>query len=116
VFLFSKRQASERGGREKCLQTTLHPKTAISDYYSLERCEYAVSQLVDDTEEDDEKEEEEEVQSSSLIKISSRDDANVVAPLFSLGERLRELPSASTGFDERRRLDVVPARVVVRAF
>ena len=36
--------------------------------FFLERCEYAVSQLVDDTEEDDEKE---EVQSSSLIKTSS---------------------------------------------
>ena len=32
LFFFLER---ERKGREKCLQTTLHPKTAISDYYSF---------------------------------------------------------------------------------
>ena len=41
--------------RKKNVSTT-PPKTALLSDYSLKRCEYSVSQLVDDTEEDDEKE------------------------------------------------------------
>ena len=53
--------------------------------YSIERCEYSVSQLVDDTEEDDEKEEEEEeeVQSSSL-KTSHRETTRTSSHHYSV--------------------------------
>jgi len=50
--------------------------------YSIERCEYSVSQLVDDTEEDDEKEEE-EVQSSSL-KTSHRETTRTSSHHYSV--------------------------------
>ena len=52
-------------------------------YYSLERCEYSVSQVVDDTEEDDEKEEEEEVQSASL-KTSHRETTRTSSHHYSV--------------------------------
>ena len=57
----------------------------LSEYYSIERCEYSVSQLVDDTEEDDEKEEEEEeeVQSSSL-KTSHRETTRTSSHHYSV--------------------------------
>jgi len=52
--------------------------------YSIERCEYSVSQLVDDTEEDDEKEEEEkEVQSASL-KTSHRETTRTSSHHYSV--------------------------------
>ena len=71
----------ERDGREKCLQTTPPKNCALSEY-SIERCEYSVSQLVDDTEEDDEKEEE-EVQSSSL-KTSHRETTRTSSHHYSV--------------------------------
>ena len=53
--------------------------------YSIERCEYSVSQVVDDTEEDDEKEEEEEeeVQSASL-KTSHRETTRTSSHHYSV--------------------------------
>ena len=73
----------ERDGREKCLQTTPPKNCALSEY-SIERCEYSVSQLVDDTEEDDEKEEEEEEVQSSSLKTSHRETTRTSSHHYSV--------------------------------
>jgi hypothetical protein len=52
--------------------------------YSIERCEYSVSQLVDDTEEDDEKEEEEEEVQSSSLKTSHRETTRTSSHHYSV--------------------------------
>ena len=77
LFFFRERERRKR----KMSPNYSTQNCALSDY-SLERCEYSVSQLVDDTEEDDEKEEE-EVQSSSL-KTSHRETTRTSSHHYSV--------------------------------